>query len=103
MQGLPRASRRCCCFCPLPDQRAASEVVWRLVALLLESAFFQRLRSELQLGYAVFCGFRQVGTRQGLLFAVQSPTVDAAEILRHIEAFLAAQRGFPTHGSNTFR
>ncbi|RJG08670.1 pyrroloquinoline quinone biosynthesis protein PqqF [Pseudomonas cavernicola] len=90
--GLAASESALLLFCPLPDQRAATEVAWRLLALLLESAFFQRLRSELQLGYAVFCGFRQVGTRQGLLFAVQSPTVDAAEILGHIEEFLAAQR-----------
>ena len=78
-------------FCPLPAADAATEATWRLLALLLESAFYQRLRSELQLGYGVYAGFRQVGSRQGLLFAVQSPTASALEIVGHIQAFLATQ------------
>ncbi|WP_312358789.1 hypothetical protein [Stutzerimonas balearica] len=55
----------------------------------MEAPFFRRLRSELQLGYAVLCGFRQFGTQAGMLFVVQSPKASAAEILGHIEAFLA--------------
>jgi secreted Zn-dependent insulinase-like peptidase len=64
------------------------EAAWRQLARLMESAFFRRLRSELQLGYAVFCGFRQLGERAGIVFAVQSPSASAGEILGHIETFL---------------
>jgi coenzyme PQQ biosynthesis probable peptidase PqqF len=78
-------------FCPLPDREARTEVAWRLLAQWLESPFFQRLRSELQLGYAVFCGFRQIAGLPGVLFAVQSPSVSVAEISTHIEAFLQTQ------------
>ncbi|MEK1942204.1 MAG: pyrroloquinoline quinone biosynthesis protein PqqF [Pseudomonas sp.] len=78
-------------FYPLPDQKALTEVAWRLLAQWLESPFFQRLRSELQLGYAVFCGFRQIAGLPGLLFAVQSPSASVGEISAHIEAFLQAQ------------
>lgn len=78
-------------FYPLPERQALSEVAWRLLAQWLESPFFQRLRSELQLGYAVFCGFRQVAGLPGLLFAVQSPSTSVGEISAHIEAFLQAQ------------
>lgn len=78
-------------FCPQPAADAASEAGWRLLAQLYQGPFFQRLRSELQLGYAVFCGFRQVQERRGILFAVQSPQASPAEILAHIEAFLLAQ------------
>jgi coenzyme PQQ biosynthesis probable peptidase PqqF len=79
-------------FCPVPDQQPLTEVAWRLLAQWLESPFFQRLRSELQLGYAVFCGFRQIAGRPGVLFAVQSPSASVAEITAHIDAFLQAQK-----------
>ncbi|MNF47843.1 Protease 3 precursor [compost metagenome] len=78
-------------FCPLPAADAATEAAWRLLAQLCQGAFFQRLRSELQLGYAVFCGFRQVQAHRGILFAVQSPHASAEQVLGHIEAFLQAQ------------
>ena len=78
-------------FCPLPATDAATEAAWRLLAQACQGAFFQRLRSELQLGYAVFCGFRQVPAQRGILFAVQSPHASAEQILGHIEAFLQVQ------------
>ncbi len=79
-------------FCPLPVHDAPTEARWRLLAQCYQNAFYQRLRTELQLGYAVFCGFRQTGAQSGILFAVQSPHASGAEILAHIEAFLVAQR-----------
>lgn len=79
-------------FCPMPDQQPLTEVAWRLLAQWLESPFFQRLRSELQLGYAVFCGFRQMAGRPGVLFAVQSPSVSVAAIAEHIDVFLQTQK-----------
>ncbi|MEN0105370.1 MAG: insulinase family protein [Pseudomonas sp.] len=78
-------------FCPVPDHQPFTEVTWRLLAHWLESPFFQRLRSELQLGYAVFCGFRQMAGRPGLLFAVQSPSATVAQIVAHIDAFMQTQ------------
>ncbi len=78
-------------FCAQAASDAASEAGWRLLAQLYQGPFFQRLRSELQLGYAVFCGYRQVSGRRGILFAVQSPHASASEVLGHIEAFLARQ------------
>jgi secreted Zn-dependent insulinase-like peptidase len=78
-------------FCPLPAPDAATEAAWRLLAQFCQGAFYQRLRSELQLGYAVYCGFRQVQAHRGILFAVQSPHASAEQILGHIEAFLQVQ------------
>ncbi|WPC06535.1 pyrroloquinoline quinone biosynthesis protein PqqF [Pseudomonas benzenivorans] len=78
-------------FCPQPAADAASEAGWRLLAQLYQGPFFARLRGELQLGYALFCGFRQVEGRRGILFAVQSPKASTTQLLGHIEAFLAAQ------------
>jgi len=76
-------------FCPLPsDVDCMTEASWRVLGRLLERAFFRRLRSELQLGYAVFSRFASFADQGGMLFAVQSPTASAAEILGHIEVFL---------------
>lgn len=86
--GDPGAEHALVLFCPLPVRSASVEAAWRQLARLMESAFFRRLRSELQLGYAVFCGFRQLGERAGIVFAVQSPSASAGEILGHIETFL---------------
>ncbi len=78
-------------FCPQPDQAAATEACWRLLGQLHQGAFYQRLRSELQLGYAVFCRYEQIQGRRGLLFGVQSPCCSAEIILEHIQAFLQAR------------
>ena len=76
-------------FCPLPDRQAQTEATWQWLARCLEAGFYQRLRSELQLGYAVFSGFRLINGHAGLLFGVQSPSATVAQVLGHIEAFLA--------------
>ena len=76
-------------FCPLPDRTAKCEASWRLLGRMIEADFFQRLRSELQLGYAVFSRFCQFGEHAGMLFAVQSPTASAKEVLEHVEKFFS--------------
>ncbi len=75
-------------FCPLPTQEVPMEAAWRLLARLHEPAFQRRLRDELQLGYALFCGFREVGARRRLLFAAQSPRACPERLLEHMETFL---------------
>ena len=79
-------------FCPLPAGDASTEAAWRLLGQVLQGRFYQRLRGELQLGYALFAGFRQVEGCRGLLFALQSPVCEAAGILDHIRSFLGEQR-----------
>lgn len=86
--GEPGLETALVLFCPLPIRTAVAEASWRRLARLMEGAFFRRLRSELQLGYAVFCGYRQFGECPGIVFAVQSPSASAGEILGHIETFL---------------
>lgn len=75
-------------FCPAAGTSIADEATWRMLGHLLQGPFYQRLRVELQLGYAVFSGVRQIDGRTGLLFGVQSPACSAADLLGHIEAFL---------------
>ncbi len=78
-------------FCPLASRAAADEAAWRLLARVLEPAFFHWLRGERQLAYAVYCGFRQVGMRRGILFAVQSPLLSAVELQAEVDSFLYRQ------------
>ncbi|MFK3771776.1 pyrroloquinoline quinone biosynthesis protein PqqF [Pseudomonas sp. NPDC089406] len=68
-------------FCPLPE---ALQAAGRLLAHLLQGPVYQRLRVELQLGYAVFSAFRQVEGVGGLLFGVQSPHASHGQILGHV-------------------
>ncbi|MGY4491020.1 pyrroloquinoline quinone biosynthesis protein PqqF [Pseudomonas sp. TE3610] len=75
-------------FCPAAGEQIIDQAAWQLLAQLCQSPFYQRMRVELQLGYAVFSGFRQVAGRPGLLFGVQSPSTPMAEILEHLQAFL---------------
>lgn len=72
-------------FCPLPAQLQAAG---RLLAHLVQGPYYQRLRVELQLGYAVFSAFRQVEGIGGLLFGVQSPQASHAQILGHLQHLL---------------
>ncbi|UVJ46660.1 pyrroloquinoline quinone biosynthesis protein PqqF [Pseudomonas sp. LS1212] len=75
-------------FCPAPGRNLAEQAIWRLLAHLCQGPFYQRLRVELQLGYAVFSGFRQVHGQAGLLFGVQSPHATHKEIVEHIRTFM---------------
>jgi len=76
-------------FCPTATQDIADEAAWRLLAHLCQTPFYQRLRVDLQLGYAVFSALRQIHGQTGLLFGVQSPSVAPAGLLEHIEHFLS--------------
>ncbi|MEB0079380.1 pyrroloquinoline quinone biosynthesis protein PqqF [Pseudomonas sp. CCI3.2] len=75
-------------FCPAPSQRVEDEAAWRLLAHLGQAPFYQRLRVELQLGYAVFSGLRQIAGQAGWLFGVQSPSASTEEIVGHLQAFI---------------
>ena len=75
-------------FCPTPEATLADEAAWRLLAQVAQTPFYQRLRVDLQLGYAVFSGLRQINGQTGLLFGVQSPHATTAQIYEHIGSFL---------------
>ncbi len=74
--------------CPTANRDIADEAAWRLLAQLCQTPFYQRLRVELQLGYAVFSALRQMLGQTTLLFGVQSPSAKPAQLLEHIQQFL---------------
>ncbi|PVZ36967.1 pyrroloquinoline quinone biosynthesis protein PqqF [Pseudomonas sp. CC120222-01a] len=82
---VPGSEHALLLFCPLS---AAQQASGRLLAQLLQGAVYQRLRVELQLGYAVFSTFRQIEGIGGLLFGVQSPHASQGEILDHLRELL---------------
>ncbi|WGK90099.1 pyrroloquinoline quinone biosynthesis protein PqqF [Pseudomonas migulae] len=75
-------------FCPTATKDISDEAAWRLLAHICQTPFYQRLRVELQLGYAVFSALRQVHGQTGVLFGVQSPSVAPLNLLQHMEEFL---------------
>jgi coenzyme PQQ biosynthesis probable peptidase PqqF len=75
-------------FYPTPTNSIEDEASWRFLSHLVQAPFYQRLRVELQLGYAVFSGFRQIAGRGGMLFGVQSPSANVGELVEHIETFM---------------
>lgn len=85
-------------FCPTPSNSLEDEAAWRLLAHLGQAPFYQRLRVELQLGYAVFSGFRQIAGRSGWLFGVQSPHAPVEDIVAHLDTFISQ---LPTLIENT--
>jgi secreted Zn-dependent insulinase-like peptidase len=75
-------------YCPTANRDIADEAAWRMLAQLGQTPFYQRLRVELHLGYAVFSALRQMQGQTGLLFGVQSPNAKPAALLGHIQQFL---------------
>jgi coenzyme PQQ biosynthesis probable peptidase PqqF len=75
-------------FCPALPGSISEDAAWRLIAQIAQAPFYQRLRVELQLGYAVFSSFRQIAGVPGLVFGVQSPGTDQPALLNHLEQFL---------------
>lgn len=75
-------------FCPTPSLSLADEATWRLLGHVLQAPFYQRLRVELQIGYAVFSGIRQINGQTGLLFGVQSPSMSLDGIVEQLQTFL---------------
>ena len=74
-------------ICPTASRDIADEAAWRLLAQLCQTPFYQRLRVELQLGYAVFSALRQLHGMTAIVFGVQSPTNLAGKLLEYIQEF----------------
>jgi pyrroloquinoline quinone synthesis related protease (pqqF). Metallo peptidase. MEROPS family M16A len=88
IERLPHASNDTALliFIPLPE--GAPLAALRLLALLCEPQFFQRLRVEQQIGYVVSCRYQRLADRDGLLLALQSPDRSVLNLLRCCKTFL---------------
>lgn len=59
-----------------------------LLAEILQTPFYTRLRTEQQLGYIVFANYMPVREVPGLVFVVQSPVADPRQLEQAYERFL---------------
>ncbi len=72
-----------------PDRSLDSQARLAVLGRLIETPFYQRLRTEQQLGYVVNAGYQPLLDAPGLSLLVQSPGTDCPTIQAHIDDFLA--------------
>ncbi|PLR19813.1 pyrroloquinoline quinone biosynthesis protein PqqF [Pantoea endophytica] len=75
-------------FMPLPQADDASLAALRVLALMLETRFFQRLRVDHQIGYVVSARYQRVADVDGLMLALQSPDISWRALLGHCKRFM---------------
>jgi len=71
-----------------PDRSLQSQARLAVLGQLLETPFYQRLRTEEQLGYVVNAGYSPMLDAPGISLLVQSPDTESEAIQGHIDAFL---------------
>ncbi|MFP4137394.1 MAG: insulinase family protein [Halomonas sp.] len=71
-----------------PDRSLESQARLALLGQLIDTPFYQRLRTEQQLGYVVNAGYSPLLDAPGLALLVQSPETESEAIGEHIDAFL---------------
>lgn len=74
-----------------PSDQPELEAAWRVLAILQQGAFYQSLRVEQGLGYALFSRFHSCEDGAELQFGVQSPHADAARLQQAIRTFVEQQ------------
>lgn len=79
------------------DQSVPTQAKLAVLGKLLETPFYQRLRTEQQLGYVVNAGYSPLLYAPGISMLVQSPSTPSAELRQYIDAFL---NGVPQMLSN---
>ena len=72
------------------DRSLASQARLAVLGQLIDTPFYQRLRTEEQLGYVVSAGYTPLLDAPGLSLLVQSPDTTSDEIQAHIDTFLEA-------------
>ncbi|MFG6668402.1 insulinase family protein [Halomonas sp. HNIBRBA4712] len=70
------------------NKSEAEQATLRVIAQWLDTAFYQRLRTEQQLGYIVNASYSPLLDAPGIAFMVQSADVESDEVARRIDAFL---------------
>ena len=74
-----------------PPGRPELETAWRVLAILQQGAFYQSLRVEQGLGYALFSRFHAGEDGAELQFGVQSPHADGQRLQQAVRTFVAQQ------------
>lgn len=71
-----------------PDRSLDSQARLALLGQLIDTPFYQRLRTEQQLGYVVHAGYSPMLDAPGLALLVQSPETHSDKIADHMDRFL---------------
>ncbi|MGQ4878336.1 insulinase family protein [Billgrantia sp. LNSP4103-1] len=72
------------------DRSLDTQARLSVLGQVIDTPFYQRLRTEEQLGYVVNAGYSPLLDAPGLSLLVQSPDTPSGEIQDHIDAFLEA-------------
>ena len=71
-----------------PDQGIATQARIAVLGKLLETPFYQQLRTEQQLGYIVSAGYSPLLHAPGISLLVQSPSTQSDELKARVSDFL---------------
>lgn len=74
-------------FIPFTGRRGSIQAA-RILSRYYEPAFYQWLREELAIGYAVSCRYQNLCDLQGILFLVQSSKVSCFDLKQYCQLFL---------------
>jgi len=80
-------------FYQAPDDSTRTQAANLLLLQILDTPFFNELRTRDQLGYVVYTGLESNLRIPGLKFVVQSPVKGPTDLLGHIDAFIKEQYG----------
>lgn len=70
------------------DNSYASQAAVALTAQIIESPFYEQIRTEQQMGYIVWASYMPLLTVPGLAFVVQSPAHSEADIAYSVDSFI---------------
>ena len=70
------------------DNSLAGQAQWMMLGQALEADFFHQMRTEKQLGYAVFARYYPLFTVPGMVFVLQSPVADGVQLHGHVDDYL---------------
>ena len=70
------------------DNSYAAQAAMALTAQIIESPFYEQIRTEQQMGYIVWASYMPLLTVPGIAFVVQSPGHSEADIAKAVESFI---------------
>jgi secreted Zn-dependent insulinase-like peptidase len=87
---LPHADSAVVWYLQGQDQSPQQQALSALTAQIIETPFYQSLRTEQQFGYVVYAGYMPILTVPGVAFVVQSPRYTPGQIEKAVAIFWQA-------------
>lgn len=89
--SVPHTDNALTFYVQAADNSLATKAQYQLLEQMLGSRYYNQLRTEEQLGYAVFASYFPVYHFPGLAFVVQSPVATADELAQRTNDFIEQQ------------